>query len=86
VSRPAEFLRSQLRLRIVVFAATVAVAGVLALMGAWWWPAILLALGLLFVLQRLAGAGRVLDPSTSEGGSSVRRRSRTPWPRCRPRT
>jgi Nuclease-related domain len=62
VSKPAEFLRSQLRLRIVVFAATVAVAGVLALMGAWWWPAIFLALGLLFVLERLAGQGRVLDP------------------------
>jgi hypothetical protein len=62
VSKPAEFLRSQLRLRIVVFAATGAVAGVLALMGAWWWPAIFPALGLLFVLERLAGKGRVLDP------------------------
>jgi hypothetical protein len=59
--KPAEFLRSQLRLRIAVFAATVAVAGVLALMGAWWWPAIFLALGLLFVLERMAGEGRVLD-------------------------
>src|SRR5215216_5385838 len=68
VSRPAEFLRSQLRLRIVVFAATVAVAGVLALMGAWWWPAILLALGLLFVLHRVAGAGRVLDPQNLRRG------------------
>ena len=60
--KPAEFLRSQLRLRIAVFAATIAVAGVLALMGVWWWPATFLALGLLFVLQRLAGKGRVLDP------------------------
>jgi hypothetical protein len=68
VSRPAEFLRSQLRLRIAVFAATVAVAGVLALMGAWWWPAIFLALGLLFVLHRLAGAGRVLDPQNLRRG------------------
>ena len=55
--KPAEFLRLQLRLRIAVFAATVAVAGVLALMGVWWWPAIFLALGLLFVLERLAGRG-----------------------------
>ena len=65
---PAEFLRSQLRLRLVVFAATVAVAGVLAMMGAWWWPAIFLALGLLFVLQRLAGAGRALDPERLRRG------------------
>ena len=42
---PAEFLRSQLRLRIAVFTATIAVAGVLALMGVWWWPAICLASG-----------------------------------------
>jgi Nuclease-related domain len=68
VSKPAEFLRSQLRLRIVVFAATVAVAGVLALMGAWWWPAIFLALGLLFLLERLAGKGRVLDPQRLRRG------------------
>lgn len=65
---PAEFLRSQLRLRIAVFAATAAAAAVLALMGAWWWPAILLALGLLFVLERLAGQGRVLDPERLRRG------------------
>jgi Nuclease-related domain len=68
VSKPAEFLRSQLRLRIAVFAATIAVAGVLALMGAWWWPAIFLALGLLFLLERLAGEGRVLDPQRLRRG------------------
>jgi hypothetical protein len=62
VSRPAEFLRLQLRLRVAVFAATVAVAAVLALMGVWWWPAFFLALGLLFVLERLGGKGRNLDP------------------------
>jgi Nuclease-related domain len=62
VPRPAEFLRLQLRLRVAVFAATVAVAAVLALMGVWWWPAFFLALGLLFVLERLAGKGRNLDP------------------------
>ena len=60
--KPAEFLRSQLRLRVAVFTATIAVAAVLALMGVWWWPAIFLALGLLFVLERLAGEGRILDP------------------------
>jgi len=59
--KPAEFLRSQLRLRIAVFAATVAVAAVLAVMGVWWWPASFVALGLLFVLERQAGKGRVLD-------------------------
>ena len=58
VSRPAEFLRLQLRLRVAVFAVTVAVAAVLALMGVWWWPAFFLAIGLLFVLERLAGKGR----------------------------
>jgi hypothetical protein len=68
VPEPAEFLRSQLRLRIAVFAATVAVAGVLALMGAWWWPTILPAIGLLFVLERLAGKGRVLDPENLRSG------------------
>ena len=68
--KPAEFLRSQLRLRIAVFAATIAVAGVLALMGVWWWPATFLALGLLFVLQRLAGRGRVLDPERLRRGIS----------------
>ena len=68
VPKPAEFLRSQLRLRIAVFAATIAVAGVLALMGVWWWPAIFLALGLLFVLKRLAGEGRVLDPENLRSG------------------
>jgi hypothetical protein len=57
VSRPAEFLRLQLRLRVAVFAATVAVAAVLGLMGVWWWPAFFLALGLLFVLERLGGEG-----------------------------
>jgi hypothetical protein len=70
VPKPAEFLRSQLRLRIAVFAATIAVAGVLALMGVWWWPATFLALGLLFVLQRLAGKGRVLDPERLRKGIS----------------
>jgi len=68
--KPAEFLRSQLRLRIAVFAATISVAGVLALMGVWWWPATFLALGLLFVLQRLAGKGRVLDPERLRRGIS----------------
>ena len=70
VPKPAEFLRSQLRLRIAVFAATIAVAGVLALMGVWWWPATFLALGLLFVLQRLAGKGRILDPERLRRGIS----------------
>lgn len=70
VPKPAEFLRSQLRLRIAVFAATISVAGVLALMGVWWWPATFLALGLLFVLQRLAGKGRVLDPERLRRGIS----------------
>jgi hypothetical protein len=59
--RPAEFLRLQLRLRIAVFAATVAVAAVLAVMGVWWWPASFLTLGLLFVLERHARKGRRLD-------------------------
>lgn len=68
--KPAEFLRSQLRLRIAVFAATISVAGVLALMGVWWWPATFLALGLLFVLQRLGGKGRVLDPERLRRGIS----------------
>jgi Nuclease-related domain len=68
VPKPAEFLRSQLRLRIAVFATTVAVAAVLGLMGVWWWPAIFLALGLLFVLVRLAGEGRVLDPENLRSG------------------
>ena len=68
--KPAEFLRSQLRLRIAVFAATISVAGVLALMGVWWWPATFLALGLLFVLQRLAGKGRILDPERLRRGIS----------------
>jgi hypothetical protein len=68
VQRPAEFLRSQLRQRVAVFGATVAVAALLAMMGVWWWPAILLALGLLFVLERLAGKGRVLDPERLRRG------------------
>jgi Nuclease-related domain len=66
--KPAQFLRSQLRLRIAVFSATAAAAGVLALMGVWWWPAIFLAIGLLVVLQRLAGKGRVLDPERLRRG------------------
>ena len=70
VPKPAEFLRSQLRLRIAVFSATAAVAAVLAVMGVWWWPAIFLALGLLVVLQRLAGKGRVLDPERLRRGIS----------------
>ena len=68
--KPAEFLRLQLRLRIAVFAATVAAAAVLALMGVWWWPAIFLALGLLFVLERLAGRGRVLDLESLRSGDT----------------
>lgn len=59
--KPAEFLRSQLRLRIVVFAATIAVAADLALMGLWWWLASFLMLGLLFVLERQTRKGRGLD-------------------------
>src|SRR5262245_56573068 len=58
---PAEFLRSQLRLRIAFFAATVAVAAVLAVMGVWWWPAIFLALVPLLVLERQARKGRALN-------------------------
>ena len=50
--KPAEFLRSQLRLRIAVFAATIAVATGLSVMGIRWWPASFAALGLLFVLER----------------------------------
>ena len=61
MGKPAQFLRSQLR-RIGVFAATITAAAVLGLMGLWWWPAVPLALGLLFVLERQAGEGRVLDP------------------------
>jgi Nuclease-related domain len=59
--KPAEFLRSQLRLRVAVFGATIAVATSLALMGVRWWPASFVALGLLFVLERQAGRGRRLD-------------------------
>ena len=59
--KPGEFLRSQLRLRIAVFAATIAVAVVLALIGVWWWPASFLTLGLLFGLERQARKGRRLD-------------------------
>ena len=63
VRKPAEFLKSQLRLRVAVFGATVAVAAVLTLMGVWWLPASFLALGLLFVLGREALNGRALDPA-----------------------
>lgn len=66
--KPAAFLRSQLHLRVAVFAATFSAAAVLALMGLWWWPAIFLALGLMFVLQRHAGEGRVLDPERLRRG------------------
>jgi hypothetical protein len=59
--KPAESLRWQLRLRIAVFGATIAVATSLALMGIRWWPASFAALGLLFVLERQAGRGRPLD-------------------------
>jgi hypothetical protein len=59
--KPAEFLRLQLRLRIAVFAATITLATSLALMGIRWWPASFVALGLLFVLERQAVQGRVLD-------------------------
>ena len=59
--KPAEFLRSQLRLRIAVFAATIAVATGLSVMGIRWWPASFAALGLLFVLERQAVQGRFLD-------------------------
>jgi len=38
------------------------------MMGVWWWPATFLALGLLFVLQRLAGKGRILDPERLRRG------------------
>jgi hypothetical protein len=69
MGKPAEFLRLQLRLRIAVFGATIAAAAVLALTGLLvWWPAILLALGLLFVLQRQAGQGRALDPERLRKG------------------
>jgi Nuclease-related domain len=68
MEKPAAFLRSQLRLRIAVIAATVAAAADLGLMGLWWWPAVFLALGLLFVLQRKAGKGRVLDPERLRKG------------------
>ena len=61
--KPAEFLKSELRLRVAVFGATVAVAAVLTLMGVWWLPASFLALGLLFVLGREALNGRALDPA-----------------------
>ena len=53
---------------MAVFAATAAAAAVLAMMGVWWWPATFLALGLLVVLQRLAGKGRVLDPERLRRG------------------
>jgi Nuclease-related domain len=66
--KPAEFLRLQLRLRMAVFAATIAVAAVVALMGVRWWPAIFPALGLLFFLERQAGKGRVLDPENLRSG------------------
>ena len=46
-----------------MFAATVAAATSLLLIGVWWWPASFLALGLLVVLERHAGVGRVLDPA-----------------------
>jgi Nuclease-related domain len=69
MGKPAEFLRLQLRLRIAVLGATIAAAGVLALTGMLvWWPAVLLALGLLFVLQRQAGQGRALDPERLRKG------------------
>ena len=69
MGRPAQYLRSQLRLRIAVFAATIAAAAVLGLTGLWWWwPAVLPALGILFVLQRHAGQGRVLDPERLRRG------------------
>lgn len=68
MGKPAEFLRSQLRLRIAVFGTTAGAAAVLALMGLWWWPAVFLAFGLLFVLQRHAGEGRVLDPERLRRG------------------
>lgn len=63
VRKPAEFLKSQLRLRVAIFGATVAAAAVLTLMGVWWLPASFLALGLLFVLGREALNGRALDPA-----------------------
>jgi hypothetical protein len=63
VRKPAAFLRSQLRLRLAVFAATVASATALLMIGVWWWPASFLALGLLFVIERNAGVGQVLDPA-----------------------
>jgi hypothetical protein len=68
VRKPAEFLRSQLRLRLAVFAATVVVAAILALAGAWWWPASFMALLVLFILQRQATQGRALSPSRLRKG------------------
>ena len=59
--KPAEFLRWQLRLRIAIFAGTITVATSLAVLGVRWWPTSFLALGLLFILERQAGKGRVLD-------------------------
>jgi hypothetical protein len=72
VQRPAEFLRSQPRPRIAIFAATIAVATGFSLMGMRWWPASFAALGLLFVPQRQAVQGRFLDlvhPSVDRGGT-----------------
>jgi Nuclease-related domain len=57
-----------LLLRVAIFAATVAVAAVLVLMGVWWLPASFLALGLLFVLGREALNGRALDPEPLRRG------------------
>lgn len=66
--KPAEFLRSQLRLRLAVFAATVVVAAILALAGVWWWPASFMALLVLFFLQRQTTRGRVLSPGRLRKG------------------
>jgi Nuclease-related domain len=66
--KPAEYLRSQVRLRVAVFAATVANATVLALSGVWWWPAAFLVLSLLLVLEPETGKGRVLYPERLRKG------------------
>ena len=65
VPRPAEFLRLQLRLRVAVFAATIAVATSLALMGIRWWPAF------------LSGARAPVRPGTP-GGEGPQPGSRSP--------
>lgn len=66
--KPAEFLKSQLRLRVAAGAAIVLIAGLLAFTGVWWWPALLGALALLLLLGRHTGQGKVLDPERLRKG------------------